>query len=167
MKAVPGHAGLWASEDGRILSDRSGAMRELSQRLCRGYFVVTVDERGERRKRAVHNLVCRAWHGVPTDAAPHVRHLDGVATNNSPANMKWGTPADNAADAIRHGTRGPGERARRLKLSDEQVRNMVQRLRDGEDTRSLAAEFGVSRYYPRQLATQPGRRAVGGGGSKP
>lgn len=58
----------------------------------------------------------------------------------------------NASDAMRHGTLGPGMRAHRRKLDEEQVRSIVLRRRAGEDAASLAAEFGVCAEYPDQLA---------------
>ncbi|MCM3521739.1 HNH endonuclease [Curtobacterium sp. P97] len=55
---------------------------------------------GGKRERA-HRLVAQAF------VAPYfgdlVRHLDGDQTNNSAANLAWGTAQDNTDDRKRHG----------------------------------------------------------------
>lgn len=162
MRDIPGYPGYMATADGAIVSVRSGERLELKARLHRGYCVVTMKSgtgKGDRIRRDVHRLVCLAWHGVPIAPRLHVRHLDGVSTNNTSGNLAWGTPAENAADAIRHGTLGKGERARRLKLSDQQVNEIVGAVRAGRRTEEIAAAYGVSRYYPNKLAAHGRARA--------
>lgn len=133
-------------------------MRELQQRSVDGYMNVTLGVRVHgkkaRRRYSVHRLVCLAFHGRPEDGANVTRHLNGISRDNRAANLKWGTHADNAQDAIRHGTFGKGMRAHRRKLTDEQVLEIRRRLLDGEEDCALATEFGVSRYYPRKLLTK-------------
>ena len=104
-----------------------------------------------RRRQPVHRLVCLAFHGEPCLDGSLARHLNGVSTDNRVDNIAWGTSRDNAQDAIRHGTLGKGMRARRRKLTEAQVRDIRSRLEAGETDQALAAEFGVSRYYPNQL----------------
>ena len=60
-------------------------------------------------KRGVHQLVCEAWHGPKPDHCRDVRHLDGAAANNTPANLCWGTQKDNAEDRVKHGVQVKGE----------------------------------------------------------
>jgi hypothetical protein len=154
MREIPGFAGYWATEDGRILSRRDGE-RELLQRSVDGYMHVTLGVRVHgkkaRRRYPVHRLVCLAFHGQPEDGANVTRHLNGVSRDNRATNLTWGTHADNAQDAIRHGTLGKGMRAHRRKLSEVQVREICARYTAGESGRALAAEFGVHAYYPSQL----------------
>lgn len=107
-----------------------------------------------RRRYPVHRLVCLAFHGQPEDEANVTRHLNGVSRDNRAANLIWGTHADNAQDAIRHGTLGKGMRAHRRKLTEVQVLEIRRRLFRGEEDFALATEFGVSRYYPRKLLTK-------------
>ncbi|KEH09286.1 hypothetical protein GY15_31630 [Delftia sp. 670] len=154
MREIPGFAGYWATEDGRILSSRDG-VRELQQRSVDGYMNVTlgVRVRGKkaRRRYPVHRLVCLAFHGQPDKGANVSRHLNGVSQDNRANNLAWGTHGDNAQDAIRHGTFGKGMRAHRRKLTDKQVLEICARYTAGEPGRALAAEFGVHAYYPSQL----------------
>ena len=57
----------------------------------------------DRMDFAVHRLVAQAFL-PPVAGAPEVRHLDGVAWNNTVANLRWGTSQENKQDAVRHGT---------------------------------------------------------------
>jgi hypothetical protein len=75
------------------------------------------------------------------------RHLDGVRTNNLLENLAWGTPADNTADKMRHGTAWVpvGEAHGRSKLTERDV----QCIRAGvakQTKASLAKQFGVSEH---------------------
>lgn len=155
MKDIPGVDGYLATPDGRIVSTRDG-MRELMQRNDKGYMSVTlgvrINGKRERRRYSVHRLVCLAFNGQPADEQCHARHLNGNSLDNRFTNLAWGSAKENAADAIRHGTFGPGMKARRRKLTSAQVAEIRGRLRAGENDCALALEYGVSRYYPSKLA---------------
>ncbi|WP_208609489.1 HNH endonuclease signature motif containing protein [Streptomyces atriruber] len=55
---------------------------------------------------SAHFLVCVAFHGPRPTASHQVAHGDGDPTNNRPCNLRWATPAENSAGAVRHGTAG-------------------------------------------------------------
>lgn len=156
MNAIPGFDGYFATEDGRIVSMRSGAPVELRQRIRRGYWVVTlhIRMRGQvqARSRHVHQMVLPAFKGEAPGPKYMVRHLDGDSLNNDVSNLAWGTAKDNAEDAVRHGTIGPGMKARRRRLDDAQVRQIRDRFAAGESDALLATEYGVSAGYPSKLA---------------
>lgn len=67
-----------------------------------GYPRVNLSVNGNRRCYQVHVLVCEAWHG-PRPEGMFARHLDDVPAHISPDNLAWGTPLQNARDAIRNG----------------------------------------------------------------
>ena len=64
----------------------------------------------------------------------------------NPAHLEMGTMADNMNDRIRDGTDNKGERHPMHKLTEEQVRQIKERLRGGVrgTARVLAQEYGVS-----------------------
>lgn len=51
----------------------------------------------------VHQLVCRTFHGDKPFPEAVIRHLDGNSFNNRASNLRWGTPAENSRDLVRHG----------------------------------------------------------------
>lgn len=156
MKDIPGLAGYAATEAGTIVSMREGAARPLKSRVRDGYHMVTVSVYAngvrQRHRHPVHRLVLMAFAGLPPHGKPHCRHLNGDSLDNRPRNLAWGSPKENSADALRHGTIGPGMRAHHRRLSQADVARIRSRIEAGESGRDLAAEYGVSRYYPSKLA---------------
>jgi hypothetical protein len=156
MTIIPNHPGYFATPEGQIVSIKSGEPLVLKQRIRDGYWFVTLHSRvGKKRKAhraAVHRLVLLAFQGPPPSTLYMARHLDGNRANSRASNLAWGTAKENYADAIRHGTQGPGMRAPRRRLSECQVREIRRRLAAGESCTELALQFGVSRYYPSDIA---------------
>ena len=68
-----------------------------------GHQVVDINIDGVRYHKYIAVLVAEAFIPNPNNY-PEVRHMDGNPYNNHVSNLKWGTHADNMADAKRHGT---------------------------------------------------------------
>lgn len=89
------------------MSKRFG--RALKPGFRRGYasFVLCVE--GRKISRTAHQLVCAAFNGPRPAPDMHCAHRDGDKSNNTPGNLYWATPQQNADDRERHGTthRGP------------------------------------------------------------
>src|SRR5258708_2409526 len=77
-----------------------GKWRLKSTFLRNGYPCVGFGHSG---REYVHRLVCAAFHG-PCPPGKECRHLDGNKRNCASGNLAWGTPAENGADRIVHGT---------------------------------------------------------------
>lgn len=140
-KAVPGFEGLYeVSDQGRMrsldrdieytmASGRAVVRRRRGQILALGphvggYRTVHLYDGGLSRATALHIVVAEAFHGPRPSPRHVVRHLDGDASNCAAANLCWGTPAENSADTLRHGTRLRGERIVGSKLSAGDVREI-------------------------------------------
>ncbi|HEY0290701.1 MAG TPA: HNH endonuclease [Pseudomonas sp.] len=151
MKIIPHLDGYYATEDGRIVSVRSGMKRYIKARLNCGYEMVTLSVmsggRRQRHRFEVHRLVLIAHSGHPVSEDQEARHLNGVSTDNRKGNLAWGTRVQNAQDAVAHGTLGPGLSSRHRRLTDKQVADIVRRRRAGELSVNLAKEFDVHRSY--------------------
>ena len=114
----------------------------------KGYLSVTLYTepfpRSAKRKRAqrpkpkthrVHRLIAETWLESPPFSGAQVRHLDGDRENNRLDNLAWGTPEENRADQIIHGTSN-------MKLTKEDVYAI---RRSKKSQRELAVEYGVSK----------------------
>lgn len=110
--SIPGHPGYWVSSEGRVRSPRGVLKPTKSNRA--GHLAVDLPSaRGVR----VHRLVALAFIPNP-DALPMVLHAEDDPTDNRAVSLRWGTAAENVADAyangrLRRGPRSPhGSRAR-------------------------------------------------------
>jgi hypothetical protein len=116
----------------------------LSCSLERGYPTAAVLIDGKRRRFGVHHLVARAF--VPGyEQGLVVNHIDGVKTNNLPANLEWVTQSRNSQHAWETGLvdlRGDAHPSR--KLSSGQVRIIRDLLKLGATPNQLSVLIGVS-----------------------
>lgn len=131
LRMVPGFDGKYAAgSDGRIYcysTARVNARKPRPFQLAEfhnsdDYPSVQVIEQSRKRTKAIHLLVCLAWHGAKPTPVHEVRHLDGRRINSMPTNLCWGTQAENEADKKRHGTAVLGSRHGVAKLNEEAVR---------------------------------------------
>lgn len=113
--AVPGYEGLYEvsdigevrSRDRKCNGNTSGIARG---KLLRGYIdrdgyrIVSLSSKGGvKQKFRAHRLVLEAFVG-PCPEGCLARHLNGNPLDNWVENLAWGTPTENSADMIRHGT---------------------------------------------------------------
>lgn len=119
-----------------------------------GYLVVGLWKHNKGRVCYVHDLVASAFNGRKP-AGLSVNHKDGDKKNNSPQNLEYVTLAENARHAWTTGlcpdTRG--ELSKRAKLTNDQAINIFKRAKQGEKTKNLAAEFGVSSSAVSEIKT--------------
>lgn len=109
-----------------------------------GYYAVTLTDGKRKTQALIHRLVALTFIGPPPHQDAQVLHGDGNRTNNCVSNLRWGTPADNHADTLRHGRRLMGEKHPQAKLTVDcvcYIRN------SSEKSAILAAKFGVSREH--------------------
>lgn len=108
-KRVPGQPLLWASNLGRVKSDLyegltpTGGKR--TYQLLPTYGQKTqADKQGNYfrmifrfrcKTYKVHQMVCRAFKGLPPDEGFLVLHLDDNGLNNAETNLQWGTQLEN------------------------------------------------------------------------
>lgn len=154
-KTIPGYEGFCeASEFGAIRTTPRHATtsRNLLVRgkvltptkTRRGYHKVTVRNASGRKTESVHALVCRAFHGQRPSASHHVNHLNGDKTDNRAENLEWATPAENS----RHSTvvlgNNIGERNGNSRLSESDVRDIIDQHMAGGRCNAMAVEWGIT-----------------------
>lgn len=130
------------SDQGQVWSLKSNRLLKLSK-SGDGYLTFGDGARGTRKY--VHHTVCEIFHGPRPSPAHQACHRDGDKTRNTYDNLVWGTPAENAADKIRHGTDPAGERNGMAKLNKAKVAAMrARREQTAHSFATIAREFGVS-----------------------
>lgn len=152
---IPGFIGYEISEFGRIRSYRVrgvnvGDMCERPRRLtpCHdsyGYPLIMLrDLKGGSHVRTVHKLVALAFHGPRPDGMQLVRHLNGKKCDNHWTNLAYGTLQDNADDMMRLGEQFHGSQLKQSKLTESEVAEIHQRLRQGGRLAVIGREFNIS-----------------------
>jgi uracil-DNA glycosylase family 4 len=111
-----------------------------------GHLKVTLKRNGARTRGpdikdfGVHQLVLGAF-GPPGEG--EVRHLNGIAWDNTAWNLTWGSSKDNRADARTHGTMSHRGRSRQTKLRQTDVEYILATSVE-RSSLVLAKELGVS-----------------------
>lgn len=151
-RAVAGHEGIYqVSSLGRVRSlDRVIKGVAYMGKMLRpktdkdGYKRVALLNAGERREAAVHVLVLEAFVGPRPTPEHETRHLDGDRARNNIKNLAWGTPSENYADQVKHGTACIHGRHNRAKLTEDNVR-AIRRLLGRLPRWKIAEKFGVKK----------------------
>ncbi len=110
-----------------------------------GYVKVHLSggRRGREKMVFVHVLVAAAFIG-PKPEGMQVNHKDGVKTNNVADNLEYVTPLQNMRHARSAGLWAiQGEKHGKAKLTEDQAREVLERLRNGERQADVAARYGV------------------------
>lgn len=151
-KAIPGYEGSYEVSDlGRVrsldrvvqCSNRIYRLRGRTLRQCRrkdGYLSVGLT----RGTELVHRLVLLAFVGE-CPKGMECRHLNGDPGDNCLANLSWGTKVENAADRDAHGRQVRGRSVEGVRLTEDDVRDVVVRLERGETQPDISRDLGVSR----------------------
>lgn len=145
-KPVAGHEGVYeVSSEGRIRSLDQEVRYVKKGRVLRpgrssnGYPSVVL---AGRDSRTLHSIVAAAFHG-PCPTGMQIRHLDGSRDNAKADNLKYGTPAENGADTVRHSKSVQGSAFGRSRLTEAKARR-IRRMKGRKSQSALAAEYGVS-----------------------
>lgn len=85
-----------------------------------------------------HRRICGMRHGRPPEGA-HAAHECGIRSCINKRHLVWANPAQNEEHKFFHGTR----RGKR-QLTDEEVRNIRERTKNGEFMKDLATEYGMT-----------------------
>ena len=150
---VVGYEGLYeVSDQGRVRSlertakvkggHRTVPPRTLALARRGGYRMATLSRDGKQSCASVHRLVAAAFLG-PCPLGMIVLHGELGSANNSLANLRYGTQAENMADKYRDGTEQTGERHGKSKLTESEVLEIRSRAID-TPLRQLAREYCVS-----------------------
>lgn len=120
--------------------------RRLGGSLAHGHpFTRLHGTDGSYRAAYIHCLILEAFVG-PCPSGMECRHLNGLPRDNRLENLIWGTPRENQADRVRHGTSNRGEQHPLAKLTNEDVVWIRDDYATGNFTlQDLALKFNVSK----------------------
>lgn len=120
----------------------------------KGYVTITMSHEGKRVTKAVHRLVCMAFHGMPPTPSAETRHLDGNGSNNVPGNLCWGTAVENWQDKRTHGTAAVGEKHHAAKFTDAEREHIRWAISKGLCSQRYAARaLGVAQSSIQAIAS--------------
>lgn len=150
-RMVPGFPEYQVSDQGRVkrVAGGGGATpgRILKPWATLGYQYVGLWSGGKQTRIGVHRLVAMAFLSAPKRGEFQVAHADGNRANNTPTNLRWATPIDNAGDRDSHGTGAKGERNPGAKLTPDDVLEIRRRRAAGVMAKNIASAFGLSPGY--------------------
>ena len=97
--------------------------------------------KGKKTNVLAHRLVAMAFTG-PVPLGLIVLHNDGIKTNNTPLNLRYGSNADNPQDMVEHGNQTKGGTLHLSKLTEQQIREIRSSTLS---TVQLGKMYGVSK----------------------
>ncbi len=141
IKAFPNY---FVSPYGKVLSTRRATKKKpyriLKTYIRKGYPCVQL--RGIRRQDIdIHRLVYEAWKGEIPEGL-QINHKDGDKLNNYIDNLEVVTRTQNMQHAHTTGLMNPpfGQNHHNSKLSEEQVKRIIQEYNEGNVTQQQLAE---------------------------
>ena len=139
--SIPGYEGHYdVSDHGRVRSLKTNRILKQQNNRREGRPQVCLSKDGVSRTTTPYVLVLKAFVG-PKPEGYQCCHWDGDAFNNHLSNLRWGTPAENQADKIRHGTTSRGEKSSQAALTQAKVDAI---RADTRLHRVIAADFGIN-----------------------
>lgn len=113
-----------------------------------GYGIITSQqwlEPTKTRMTRASRMACVAMHGPQPDGKPHAAHTCGNGSRGccNPHHVYWASVSDNQRDRVLHGTSNRGSRQGRSRLSEEDVRSIKARLKEGSGPTEISRIYGV------------------------
>ncbi len=114
-----------------------------------GYLQVTLMISGKSRAWKIHRLVLTVFVGPCPNGMVACHYPSNDKSNNSLANLMWGSPSENESHKAIHGTLVVGDKNNMAKLSESDVKAIRARRVAGERSVDLAHEYRVT---PEQIS---------------
>nr|WP_240044707.1 endonuclease domain-containing protein [Streptomyces alboflavus] len=157
-KTVPGYVDYECSTLGRVRSWKPTGANQNGKGIPRaeplmlslsetrgGYLFVALCRNGGIKQFRINRLVLITFVG--DEPGMEACHNNGLRRDNRLSNLRWGSPSENSADKIRHGTQARGNGIVNAKLTEDVVRWARSHYVAGDPKRgvnALARRFGVS-----------------------
>jgi hypothetical protein len=144
---------VFVSNDGVIKTERvfrkSIRTKVLKQSIDKkGYCRVGVWIDGKLKTLKAHRIVATAFIPNPENK-PQINHKNGIKTDNRVENLEWVTNKENIQHAFGTGlkvaTKVFGEQHGHTKTTNEQILEIVKKVKSGVMLKDVAVEYGLSR----------------------
>ena len=159
FKPIPDFPGYEASTHGRIRSywKRNGGKKNpgkviianIPQRFLKpvffkgnGYFFVTLQKGGKGHIRSVHSLILITFVGPPPPGH-ECCHGDGIRSNCTLINLRWGTRSENMLEKYRHGYSNHKANSGGKKLTENEVLKIRLLCAQGHLQKDIAKNYNV------------------------
>jgi hypothetical protein len=145
-KTIPGYEDYQVDTNGSVYSLKFGKRRKLKPGLQRkGYLIVVLTEKKEKKTFYVHRLVMSTFNGV-SDLT--VNHINGIKNDNRIKNLEYCSQSENLRHAYRTGLAcHKGENNNSAKLTKKDVMEIKTAL--------LNPYFGINKDLARKYAVAP------------
>jgi hypothetical protein len=136
---------------GKVRSLRTGNL--LRPCIVNGYPTVHLQANpgkpnAKKRMAKIHRLMMESFTGYkPKGHELHAAHDDGNKANNWLGNLRWATVSSNHLDKHKHGKMPLGEKHKRSKLTELEIKYIRRELERGAPIAELAEQFKVSRTH--------------------
>jgi len=111
----------------------------------RGYIRVRLSTHNETKKYQVHRLVSLAFIPNPENKL-QINHISGITSDNHYKNLEWCTQSENMIHAFKIGLQSiKGEKNHQSKLTEKQLIEIRDLLKNGTFHKDIAIKFNVSR----------------------
>lgn len=134
------------SASNRIYTQKGKILKQWQQK---GYMYCDLRKPGIKLHARVHVVVLETFN-CPRPDGMLACHNNGDSTDNRLCNLRWGTPKDNAKDAILHGRQRYGETCPKSKLTEAQVIAILESTKTNKET---AKDFGVCKATVSHIRT--------------
>lgn len=119
MREIPGFPGYLATEDGRIISEKTG--NEMYTSFSnKGYRLIQLRQDKKRVTMGLHRAILLAYVGE-CPPGHEALHGTGGKLDNSIDNLRYGTRSENRRDQTLHGTVAKGEKHAHARLTEVEV----------------------------------------------
>lgn len=136
---------LKVEDTGIVFRWKGGRWKRNDYQRRSGYWVVTFRAMGRMLYVRVHRLVWRVFRGEIPDGLT-INHKDGNKSNNALENLELATESEQMLHAYSTSLMSKaGIKHHRALFTEEQIRDIRERLAGGERCCDLSREFGCSK----------------------